>query len=100
MPQQDPESVPQDPRMIEYEKQELEFFQFVNQTRQARGKPSTPEDKPTSAPRGLQCLLALTRLLEETVNVKIARLNSEKDWEDLTELRKQAGRMVSVIIHI
>ena len=88
-----------DIRMLEYEKQEQEFFQFINQNRRDREAPLTPEDcaslKLTAPTKGLQCLLALSRLLEETVTLKMAEKSSEKDFADLLELRRQAERMVS-----
>ena len=96
-------SIETDQRMLTYFQHEQEFFQYVNQHRRDRNAPPTPTDKfgkplgcgePSS--KGLQCLLALTHLLEETVRARIGdRQIADKDEEVLSELRKQAERMVS-----
>ncbi|XP_067936058.1 serine-rich adhesin for platelets-like isoform X2 [Watersipora subatra] len=85
-----------DTRMLEYEQREQEFFQFINQTRRDQDKPLTSDNcvaQDLAAPKGLQCLLALACLLEETVKFKLNKINSEKDLADLLELRRQAERM-------
>lgn len=92
-----------DQRMLTYLQQEQDFFQYVNQHRRDRIAPPTPTDKfgkplpgGEASQKGLQCLLALTHLLEETVKVRLChRTSAGKDHEDLCELRKQAERMVS-----
>jgi len=83
-------------RMLEYGKKEQDFLQYINHIRRERDTAVTP-DQPAPRllhPKGIQCLLALTKLLEETVKLKQAEINSIKDSEDLNELRRQAERMV------
>lgn len=94
-----------DLRMKLYQQQEEEFLHYANTFQRNQNKIKTEGDGDTDSPpcHGLQCLLALTKLLEDMVGQKsspeaVAACNSsfsmEKDAITLCELRKHAEKLV------
>lgn len=85
-----------------YQQQEEEFLHYANSVRRNGDRRDTV-DSNTHACHGLQCLLALTKLLEEVANQKILvptvnkPLSMEKDCITLAELRRHAEKLVSSI---
>lgn len=93
-----------DSRMMYYTQQEQDFLHYANATSQRlsfNNLRSLIESSKQQTPgyHGLQCLLALTRLLEETCRHSMCNNyihQVEKDGFSLAELRKHAEKLVNI----
>lgn len=78
-----------DPRMTLYNQREQEFYDFLKQTNNTVDNDSgtdvsSPHDMPLS---GLQCLLALTEILDKAARLRVVNYNLEQRIEVLQQFK-------------
>ena len=86
-----------DSRMKLYEEREREFYQFINEAPKPVDMEDDVDDRPLT---GLQCLLALTEILEKAAQLRITNFDLEQRIEVLQRLKQIAEVYSPLYVHV